>query len=608
MLPDDAVKMGPLFPPSEMEFYMREYRPQRPALLFQGALFFASLGATVFVIAMLIAKWGSHDQASLVALSIPGLLILLPSTGGIGWSLFHALAAYRIDPQGITQIRFGQQTLFLWREIVDFRFGRIGQSDTHWTLRDSAGRTLTVHTGMLERGYGLAGLIDTYLAPLRELKCAQIQQAPQVYRCGKAGSIAMVICSLVFFSMVGLTFFGSIVQTEPGWSVGLPICTLFFGGMGTLVLGYALHYATWTVRITPSALISTSLFSRKRLAFSQIVAFFPNAAPLKNGQTQRTTEIVGQDGTKIKLNPVLMDDELLTANLQSMMNTPVLDNPGRDLCLLPRLEIPARRERDGRDTAMKPGPHRSTPEEKIATPPLLRQGVPTITIRKAELQRNRRLILLPLELGIYGVVALIGGGGVLLTLQRIFPGIESGRPMTAALYVLLMVIGVGFLGGVGLPAVLPTWLDRQIRDREANYCDTQLIGELIDTVQAIQQAESGGRKGGYGGCVQALLQRSLPEIHPLEAAALTENQRDFLVERALSSQTEEEFVLLILRSAPVWGDIETLPTLLMLARTAESEAVRAAAYTSFTPLKVRLLAERENAALVYSLEIPALPS
>ena len=308
---------------------MREYRPQWSALLFQGALFFAFLGANVFVIAMLIAKRGSHEQASLVALCIPGLLILMPTTGGIGWSLFHALAAYRIDHQGITRIRFGQQTLFLWREIVDFRFTRIGQSDTHWTLRDSAGRSMTVHTGRLERGYGLAGFIDTYLAPLRELKRTQIQQAPQVYRCGKAGSIAMVICSLVFFSMVGLAFFGSVVQPEPGWSVLLPLCTLVFGGIGALVLGYALHYATWTVRITPSAIIATSLFFRKSIAFSQIVAYFPNAVPLKSGQTQRTTEIVGQDGTKIKLNPVLMDYELLTANLQSMMNTPVLEQGER---------------------------------------------------------------------------------------------------------------------------------------------------------------------------------------------------------------------------------------------------------------------------------------
>jgi len=257
---------------------------------------------------------------------------------------------------------------------------------------------------------------------------------------------------------------------------------------------------------------------------------------------------------------------------------------------------------------MKRLPMPSTPDEKIAALPILRQDVPTITRLKAELQRNRRLIILPMALGICGVVALIGGGGVLLTLQKIFPGIESGRPMTMALYGLLTVLGVTFLGSMGLPAVLPVWMDRQIRDREENFCDTQLIGDLIDSLQAIQWADSGGRKRWYGGSVQALLQRTLPEIHPLEAAALTDRQRDFLAERALSTQSDEEFVLLILRSAPLWGDIETLPTLLMLARTAERETVRAAAYTSFAPLKVRLLAERENAALVYYLEIPALPS
>lgn len=108
--------------------------------------------------------------------------------------------------------------------------------------------------------------------------------------------------------------------------------------------------------------------------------------------------------------------------------------------------------------------------------------------------------------------------------------------------------------------------------------------------------------------MQALLQRTLPEIGPLEAAVLTNKHRDFLVETALSAQTEEKLVLPILRSASVWGDIETLSALLMLARTAESEAIRAAAYASLAPLKVRLLAKRENAALVYSLEIPALPS
>jgi len=250
---------------------------------------------------------------------------------------------------------------------------------------------------------------------------------------------------------------------------------------------------------------------------------------------------------------------------------------------------------------MKAGPYRSTPEEKIATLPLLRQDMPTITILKGELQRNRRLILLPLELGFCGVVALIGGGGLLLTLQRIFPGIESGKPMTAALYVLLMVIAVGFLGGMGLPVVLPAWVTRQIRRREGEFCDTQLIGDLIDTLQATQWADSGSRRSWIGGCMQALLQRTLPEIGPLEAALLTSSHRDFLVETALSAHTGEEFVLTILRSAAVWGDIETLSALLMLSHTAESEEIRSAAYASLTPLKARLLAERENAALIYSL-------
>ena len=258
---------------------------------------------------------------------------------------------------------------------------------------------------------------------------------------------------------------------------------------------------------------------------------------------------------------------------------------------------------------MKPRLIKNTSEEYIGSLPVLRQDVPTITGLQAELRRNRLLILLPMAMGICGVTTLIGGTGLLLTLEKIYPGLASGTPAGIAMVLLLTVLSISFLGFIGLPAVLPAWLDRQIRGREASFCDTQLIGSLIDTVHAIKSADSGFRKRGYGDCAAALLYQTLPMIGPLEAAALTDNQRDHLVRKALCRQSEEEaFVLILLRSSPVWGDLDTLAALLMLARTAKNEAIRAAAYASLAPLKVRLLTERENAALAYSLEIPTLPS
>ncbi|MCW3055148.1 MAG: hypothetical protein JWN14_4318 [Chthonomonadales bacterium] len=325
MLPDDAVKMGPQFPASEMEFEMREYRPQWSALLLHGALFTGCFALDVLLASELMAMRGGHDQNPLHLLSIPILLLFLPATGCIGWFLFHALATYRVDPQSITRILLGRQTRLLWENIVDFQFGRIGQSDTHWTLTDRTGTTLKVHTGMVERGYGLAGLIDAYLAPLREQKRTQFQITSQVYRCGKAVGILFLMFSLCFFGLVGGIYAASVAQPQPGWSVVLPVCVLLFGGMGVFSLGKALHYFTYAVRITQAAIVATSLFSKKSIAFSQIAAFYVNAVPLKSGQTQRTTEIVGQDGTKIKLDAILNDYEALTSKLQSLMTAPVLE-------------------------------------------------------------------------------------------------------------------------------------------------------------------------------------------------------------------------------------------------------------------------------------------
>jgi len=124
---------------------------------------------------------------------VPVLLLFLPATGFFGWILLSALATFRVDPQGITRISLGQQTQFIWREIVDFQSGPRGQFGTVYHLTDSIGRKLNVTTGLMERGYGLEGFIDAYLAPVREQKRAQFQMNSQVFHYGRAIGIIMLL-------------------------------------------------------------------------------------------------------------------------------------------------------------------------------------------------------------------------------------------------------------------------------------------------------------------------------------------------------------------------------------------------------------------------------
>ncbi len=255
----------------------------------------------------------------------------------------------------------------------------------------------------------------------------------------------------------------------------------------------------------------------------------------------------------------------------------------------------------------------SAPGEIIAALPVVRQDVPTIAGLRAELRLIRRLIALPMAMGMLGMGTVMGAGGLMMILIRIYPALAAQRPGEPNLYVLLwlVAIGINFGGFMALPAVLPFWIDRRIQGREAMFCDAQLIGDLIDSAQAAASAGPSFQKGWYAGCLPAWLQRLLPEIGAMEAAALTDKQRDFLVGvgTALAWQSEQEaLVLAVLRSAPVWGDIETLTAVLTISQNAENDAVRAAAQTSLAPLQTRLQAGGENAALVRSLGIPSFPS
>jgi hypothetical protein len=263
---------------------------------------------------------------------------------------------------------------------------------------------------------------------------------------------------------------------------------------------------------------------------------------------------------------------------------------------------------------MKLRPIETTPEQVIAVLPVVHQDEPTITRLRAELRRICHLLAVPGALGLLNMVLILGGGGLMMVLMKIYPALadqsnQSGTPMRAIMLLLFAAIALCILGFLGLPVVLPVWIDRRIRGREAVFCDPQLIDDIIDLGQAIQAGASGLQRGGwYTGCVPAWLTRILPEIGPLEAAALTNKQRDFLAERALAWQSEAEaFVLAILRSAPVWGDVETLAALLMISQNAESDAIRAAAHAGLSPLKLRLQANREDAVLVNSLAFPYVP-
>ena len=259
---------------------------------------------------------------------------------------------------------------------------------------------------------------------------------------------------------------------------------------------------------------------------------------------------------------------------------------------------------------MKPRRIESSPQELIAALPVLRQDAPTITGLRAELRLMRRLIALPMVMGMLGVGTVIGIGGLMMIIIGRYPALAKEKPGEPNMIMLvwLAAIGINFGGFMTLPTLLPFWINWRIRGREAVFCDTQLIGDLIDLGQVIQLAGSSLQQGRYAGCLLAWLQRLLPEIDAREAAALSAKQRDFLVGIALTWQNEgEALVLTILRSAPVWGDMETLTTALRISRTAEKDVIRAAAHASLFPLQERLQAKREDAALILSLGIPALP-
>ena len=304
---------------------MREYRPHRPAVLSLGALFLGCFGLNVLLLAELFARWSGPNRGEILWLCLPVLMLLIPAAAGVGWNLYFALATYRIDPLGITRIELRRQTQFLWREIVDFQSGRRGQFGKTWTLTDRGGRKLKVHTGLAERGYGLEGFLDAYLTPLQERKRTQFEITSQVYRYPKAPGILLLLIGLFFISLVAMAFAASVTQPQPGWPAALAVSLLVFGGIGAFCLGKALTVFTYTLRVTGEEIRETSLFSKKILSFPQIAAFYVDEMPMKNGNMQRSTEIIGKNGTKIKLSAILIDYDVLTAALQSRMTAPVLE-------------------------------------------------------------------------------------------------------------------------------------------------------------------------------------------------------------------------------------------------------------------------------------------
>lgn len=307
---------------------MREYRPQRSAVLSMGALALLCLGLGVFVLLGLLTMRERQDPKDLQAqlwLYGPVLLLLVAGAGAFGRLMLSILATYRIDPHGITRIVLGQQRLLLWRDVVDFQSGRLGQFGTIWTLTDNGGRKLKICTGLMERGYGLDGFLHAYSAPVRAQKHAQIRLAPQVYRYGKAPGTLMLVCGLFFLCFVVGAFAARAVQPGSGWAVILPMCVLVFGGFGAVSLMMAAYYFTYAVRITAETITESSLFSAKTLSFQDIAAFYTGEMPLKNGQMQRITELVGKSGKKIKVDAQLVDYDALTAALRSSMAAPVLE-------------------------------------------------------------------------------------------------------------------------------------------------------------------------------------------------------------------------------------------------------------------------------------------
>lgn len=245
-----------------------------------------------------------------------------------------------------------------------------------------------------------------------------------------------------------------------------------------------------------------------------------------------------------------------------------------------------------------------SPEELISALPVVRQDVPTITGLRAELRLIRRLTMTPMILGMTAVALLVGGGGLMLALWKIFPNLE--KQSGGLMMVWFVVMLICFIGPAVLSPILPWLINRRIRGREAVFCDPQLIGSQLDLMQTISSTDSSSGQNWYAQCLSAWLKRTLPEWQTLETADLTQQQRSFLTQIALTQQNkQEDLVLAVLRSAPIWGDVETLAAILMISRTGETEAIRTTAYHSLAPLQIRLQSVGADIALVNSLTIPA---
>ena len=126
---------------------------------------------------------------------------------------------------------------------------------------------------------------------------------------------------------------------------------------------------------------------------------------------------------------------------------------------------------------MKSHPKESSPYDVIAGLPVARQDAPSLLRLRAELRRIRRLLTVPNAMGIFGMAWILGAGGLMMALVKAFPALatqseQSGAPMRAVMLLWFAMIPVAFVGSLGLPSVLPWWIDRRIRGREATFCDT----------------------------------------------------------------------------------------------------------------------------------------
>lgn len=316
---------------------MREYRPQRSAVLFFGALSVMCLGLDAFVLQALLTMRRDSDLQAMLWMYIPVLLLIGLAAGFCIRLLLVTLASYRVDPRGITQIVLGRQQTFLWQDVVDFQSGRLGQFGAAWTLTNRSGRKLKIPTCLMARGYGLEGFLHAYSASVREQKRTQLPLSPQVYRYGKAPGIFLLVIGLFFLCFIVGAFAASVAQPGPDWPVVLAMSVIVFGGFGGLSVGLALHFFTYAVRLTPEAITESSLFSTKTLPFQEIAAFYAGEVPGKNGQMQKITEIVGKNGKRIKINAQLIDYDALTAALRASMPTPVLEQGQREKAVTGRI-------------------------------------------------------------------------------------------------------------------------------------------------------------------------------------------------------------------------------------------------------------------------------